>query len=73
MYLNPFDSAHSGQINASDGQATILGLNFGGRCELRIFFIFKHSRGHLLASGNTTKLVKKLMLTSVNIVALLSC
>jgi hypothetical protein len=52
MYLNPFDSAHSGQINASDGQATILGLNFGGRCELRNFFIFKHSRGHLLASGN---------------------
>ncbi len=44
MYLNPFDSAHSGQINALDGQATILGLNFGGHCELR-FFLFLSTRG----------------------------
>ena len=29
MYWNPFDSAHSGQINASDGRATILRFTSG--------------------------------------------
>jgi hypothetical protein len=45
MYWNPFDSAHSGQINSSSGRAAILGFILAGRLWVVGFFFLKAAGG----------------------------
>jgi hypothetical protein len=65
MYWNPFDSAHSGRINASDGWATILRFTSGRSLVGCWIFFFngcwwhsceRDNKPHISALGQTLRM-----------------